>query len=170
MNRNFIASTLSLSLATLVAVTPASPADVIVRGPFGGGVVVASPSDVRVGPTGVIVVPMSPPPPPPPIYVPVMPAPQPVPLPPAPLPATPLPATPAPVLPQDFVKSFQPRAGHYEVTFIHTRSNQPVTVAFDLPPGNPRVSYFAHSLVFDYGRREVEIRFQIGGRVKVSER
>jgi hypothetical protein len=46
----------------------------------------------------------------------------------------------------------------------------PVTVAFVLPAGNPRVSYFAHSLVFDYGRHEVEIRFQIGGMVRVIER
>jgi hypothetical protein len=152
-----ILSTCAFTLGTLVALAPAARADVIVRGPFGGRIVVTSPDDVRVGPGSVVVVPAPPP------AVMVVPAPQPVPPPPQPI-------LPAPVLPQDFIKTFQPKAGHYEVTFLHTRSNQPVTVAFDLPPGNPRMSYFAHSLVFDYGRREVEIRFQIGGRVKVSER
>ena len=157
MRRTLLA--LSISLATLSALVPPSSADVVVRGPFGGAIVVTSPGDVRVGPGTVVVTP------PPPTVAPVMPAPQPVPLPPVPQPAA-----AAPILPQDFVKTFQPKAGHYEVAFIHTRSNQPVTVVFDLPPGNPRVSYFAHSLVFDYGSREVEIRFQIGGRVKVSQR
>jgi hypothetical protein len=152
---------LTISLGTLSALAPASSADVVVRGPFGGAIVVTSPGDVRVGPGAVVV---TPPPPPPGV---VMPAPQPVPVPPPPVPQ---PATPAPILPQDFIKTFQPQAGHYEVAFIHTRTNQPITVAFDLPPGNPRVSYFAHTLVFDYGPREVEIRFQIGGRVKVSYR
>jgi hypothetical protein len=152
-----ILSTCAFALGTLLALAPAAWADVIVRGPFGGRIVVTSADDVRVGPGSVVVVPAPPP------AVMVVPAPQPVMPPPQPI-------MPAPVLPQDFIKTFQPKAGHYEVTFLHTRSNQPVTVAFDLPPGNPRMSYSAHSLVFDYGRREVEIRFQIGGRVKVSER
>jgi hypothetical protein len=139
------------AVGTWIALAPATSAQVIVRGPLGGG--------VFVGPPGVVVVP-APPPPPPVVYV--QPPPPPVVVMPAP--------QPAPVLPQDFIRTFQPKPGHYEVVFLHTRSNQPVKVAFDLPPGNPRMSYFAHSLVFDYGRHEVEIRFQIGGRVKVSER
>jgi hypothetical protein len=149
MRRTLLAC--AFSMTTLAALAPPAPSQVIVRGPFGGG--------VFVGPPGVVVVPA--PPPPPPIVV--MPA---TPPPPIVVPAP----QPAAVLPQDFIRTFQPKAGHYQVVFIHTRSQQPVTVAFDLPAGNPRMSYFAHSLVFDYGRHEVEIRFQIGGRVKVSER
>ena len=80
------------------------------------------------------------------------------------------PAYVAAVSPADFARTFQPRPGAYQVTFVHPRTNQPVTVAFELPPGNPRVSFVANSLLFDYGRHEVEIRFQIGGHVKVFQR
>jgi hypothetical protein len=163
--------TLAIVMVTAVGVAmlaTAAQADVIIRGPFGGMIVVPSSSDVQVAPGGVAVVPA----PPPPV--------QPVPV--APLPVTPVPATvpimpalrpvvvPGPILPQDFVRTFQPLPGAYEVTFIHPRSRQPVTASFILPQGNPRVSYVANSVLFDYGRHEVEIRFQIGGRVKVIQR
>ena len=67
-------------------------------------------------------------------------------------------------------EAFKPAPGAYEVTFLHSRTKQPVTVAFELPPGNPEVSFVGHSLLFDYGRHEVEIRFQVGGKVKVTKR
>ena len=56
------------------------------------------------------------------------------------------------------------------MTFLHSRTKQPVTVVFALPAGNPEVSFVGHSLLFDYGRHEVEIRFQVGGKVKVTKR
>jgi hypothetical protein len=168
-----------LSMGTCALLAAPAPGDVVVRGPFGGQIVVWSPSDVRVAPGGVVVVPVTPAP----VVVPVTPAPpmsppQPVPLPAQPIPvplqqpqpAIVVPAPKAPVLPQDFARTFQPRAGTYDVVFIHPRTNQPVSVAFDLPAGDPRVSWIGNSLVFDYGRHEVEIRFQIGGRVKVIQR
>jgi hypothetical protein len=156
----------AFTLGSVAVLATAAQADVVIRGPFGGQIVVTSPDDVRVGPGGVVVVP-----------APVMPTPTPVvrpqadPLPP-PKVAMPAiqPAPITPVSPQDFVKTFQPVPGIYDVLFVHPRTNQPVKVAFELPPGNPRVSYFAHSLVFDYGRHEVEIRFQLGGKVKVVQR
>jgi hypothetical protein len=138
---------LVLSVAAAAVVAAVADADVVVRGPFGGLIVVKSPSDVAVGPGGVLVTPV---PVPPPVVV------------------QPIPA--APMLPQDFAKSFAPMPGHYHVTFVHPRNNQMVTVDFDLPQGTPRVSYVPHSLYFDYGRHEVEIRFQIGGRAKVFEK
>jgi hypothetical protein len=137
------------TLATIGVVAAFGRADVVVRGPLGGGVTVASPSGVYVGPSGVVVAQ----PPPPVVVVPVAPVPQ-----------------PAAVLPQDFARTFQPMPGHYSVTFVHTRTNQPVTVAFDLPQGSPRVYYAQHSLVFDYGRHEVEIRFAIGGKARVIQK
>jgi hypothetical protein len=161
----------AINLASVATFATAAHADVILHGPFGGLIVVPSSSDVRVGPGGVAVVPAPVPPPPhPPAPIPV------VPLPAAPLPAptqvvpVPRPAIAAPVLPQEFAKSFQPVPGAYDIAFVHPRSHQPVTVSFVLPPGNPRVYYVPTSLVFDYGRHEIEIRFQIGGRVKVIQR
>jgi hypothetical protein len=154
------------SIATLAAV---ARADVIIRGPFGGLIVVPSSSDVQVAPGGVAVVP-APQPPLPPTPLPVVPLPvTPLPAPPPVTPA-PRPVVAAPVLPQEFVKTFQPLPGAYQVVFIHPRSHQPVTASFVLPQGTPRVYYVPNSVVFDYGRHEVEIRFQILGRVKVIQR
>jgi hypothetical protein len=152
---------LALTVGSMAAFPAVAHADVIVRGPFGGLIVVPSPSDVRVGPGGVLVAP-EPQPPLPPAPVPVAPAPVVI-----PLPKT---VVAAPVLPQEFVKTFLPSPGAYEVAFVHPRSHQPVTASFVLPQGTPRVYYVPHSVVFDYGRHEVEIRFQIGGRVKVIQR
>jgi hypothetical protein len=151
----------ALTLVGVLAVTTALRADVIVRGPFGGLIVVPSSSDVRVVPGSVVVVPA-------PTQIPPPPA---VPLPPpAVLVPQQQPVLVRPVSPAEFARDFRPQAGTNRVMFLHSRTNQAVTVAFELPPGNPRVSYFAHSLVFDYGRHEVEIRFQIGGKVKVMQR
>jgi hypothetical protein len=68
----------------------------------------------------------------------------------------------------DFVATFRPAPGTYEVTLLHTRTGCPVTVCFTLPPGCPTVCVHRHQIDFDYGREEVRIRFQIGGKVKVS--
>jgi hypothetical protein len=163
----FVWTAAALGLAALAG--PAA-ADVYIRGPFGGRIWVPSDDDVRVSPRGVVVVP-APPPPPPIMVVPVVPV-EPVPrvyVQPVPQPA-PQPAVVTAVSPADFARTFKPAPGSYTVTFVHTRSGQPVTVTFDLPAGNPQVSYFAHSLVFDYGRTEVEIRFQVGGKVRVTQR
>jgi hypothetical protein len=197
MRRILLASTLALGGWAFCAAT--GEADVIIRGPFGGTIVVASSADVRVGP-GVVV--GSPAPrnaampangkttsaeapivstsrpvvrpdlegdvlPPPKILktgmasvqpgIVVNPPPQPV---------------IAPIVPRDFAKAFRPgpEPAKYEVLFLHPVSRQPVNVCFDLPPGCPRVSYCCNSLVFDYGRHEVEIRFKLGGRVAVTQR
>jgi hypothetical protein len=152
---------LALGLSSAAPLAGTARADVILRGPFGGLIVVPSSSDVRVGPGGVAVVP-----------APVPVAPQQQTLPPAPVPYVPAPqpAVVAAVLPQDFVKTFKPAAGSYQVVFVHPRSGREVTVSFVLPAGNPRVYYVPGSLVFDYGRHEVEIRFRIGGGVAVLQR
>jgi hypothetical protein len=84
--------------------------------------------------------------------------------PPAPVPAA------RPMTHQEFAKAFQPGPGRYEVVLLHPGSKCPVTVCFTLPPGCPRVIVHKRELVFDYGRHEVEIRFQIGGKVRVRER
>jgi hypothetical protein len=159
MRRTLLAAALSLG-GLAVSATP-TWADVIVSGPFGRRiVVVSSPTEVQVGP-GVYVVPA-------PVVV------QPQPWPPAkvgdvvPLPSAPMPA--APIAPRDFAKTFKPLPGTHEVTFLHPVSNQPVSVVFVLPAGQPRVSCFGNSLVFDYGQHEVEIRFKIGGKVVVNYR
>jgi hypothetical protein len=103
------------------------------------------------------------PPPPAPLVVPPA---APAPLPPAVLPGPP--AAPALTL-KEFAASFRPAPGNYEVTLLHTRTGCPVTVCFTLPPGCPRkVKLHRHELEFDYGKHEVSIRFQLGGRVKVS--
>jgi hypothetical protein len=84
----------------------------------------------------------------------------------------PQPETLTAVDPREFAKTFRPLpgGGTYEVVFVHSRSKQPVAVTFELPAGNPKVSFAGHSLLFDYGRHDVEVRFQIGGKVKVSSR
>jgi hypothetical protein len=157
------------ALASTFAMTHDCRADVIVRGPFGGLIVVpSSSSDVRVGPAGVAVNPT----PLPVAPVPIAPV-QPIPLPPpTPTPIMPAPPPPpaAPISPQEFARTFQPQPGTYQVTFLHPRTSQPVTVSFVLPPGTPRVYYVPGSLIFDYGRHEVEIRFQIGGGTRVIQR
>jgi hypothetical protein len=76
-----------------------------------------------------------------------------------------------PVEPREFVKSFVPVPGKYDVLFVHPVNGRPVSVLFQLPDGTPkRVRYVGHSLVFDYGRHQVDIRFQLGGKVTVAQR
>ena len=70
----------------------------------------------------------------------------------------------------EFVRTFQPTAGRYQVALLHPRTNSPVTVAFTLPEGTPRVRLSNRELAFDYGRQEVDIRFLLGGRIEVSYR
>jgi hypothetical protein len=194
-------------LATLVAFSGfaffagSSQADVIIRGPFGGTIVVASPADVRVGPGVMVGSPARPPSyyrgpayatneapivstskpvarpeaegetlPPPKVLRPGMgtvPPTQPG------IVVNPVPPPVAlAILPRDLAKTFKPgpEPASYEVLFLHPVSRQPVKVCFDLPPGCPRVSYCLGSLVMDYGRHEVEIRFKLGGSVVVTQR
>jgi hypothetical protein len=172
-----------LVLGGFAVLTAAGSADVIVRGPFGGAVVVGTPGGpppTKATSSEAPIVSTSRPVvrpemegdtlPPPKVLragmgsvpttqpgIVVGPAPQPV---------------VAPILPRDFAKTFKPgpAPATYEVLFLHPVSRQCVTVCFDLPPGCPRVSYCLGSLVFDYGRHEVEVRFKLGGKVVVSQR
>jgi hypothetical protein len=192
MRRKLFASLVGITVFSLLAAS--ASADVVIRGPFGGlMIVVPSSTEVRVGPGVLVGVPASQM-----MYYPphllgkaadepeIVSKPLPVI---RPVPDTeilPLPKvlpggkTPAPVLatkaspisPSDFVKNFKPAAGagNYDVLFLHPVSQKPVNVKFDLPAGKPRVSFRANSLVFDYGRREVEIRFQPKGQVQVTSR
>ena len=211
MRRMLMAGLLAASGFALFAAS--SQADVIIRGPFGGTIVVPSPAEVRVGP-GVMVGSPGPRYAPsaangkttaePPLYVPsaangkttaeppivstsrpaVRPETESDTLPPPKVLKPGMAATAngevgpvpqpvvAPVLPRDFAKTFKPgpAPGSYEVLFLHPVSKEPVKVRFDLPPGYPEVSYWGGSLVFDYGRHEVEIRFKLRGRVVVVQR
>ncbi len=107
---------------------------------------------------------------------PPMPEPAPVVLPPAPVvsvPSTlpPLSVPARPVTHQEFAAAFRPAPGHYEVVLLHPGRSRPVTVFFTLPDGKPRVHVYRRDLIFDYGcGREVAIRFQIGGKVRVTSR
>jgi hypothetical protein len=137
----------------LLTATPAE-ADVYVRAPF---------VRVHVGSGG-----------PPPVY-----------LPPAPVVVAPRPVVVQPpvVVPQpgtvvvyehpmthpEFARVFRPAQGTYEAVLIHPDTCLPVRVCFTLPCGCPKkVRVERHELEFDYGDREVEIRFKRDGRVKVE--
>jgi hypothetical protein len=105
----------------------------------------------------------------------VVPGPPTVPLPPPqPLPA--LPALPAPaIIPVqpmsvgDFVASFKPLPGNYEVLLIHPKTCCPAKVCFTLPPGCLRcVRANGHKIVFVYKcQHDVVIRFLHSGKVWV---
>jgi hypothetical protein len=71
---------------------------------------------------------------------------------------------------REFAAAFKPLPGRYEVTLMHPGSNCPVTVCFNLPEGCPRVVVRHREILFDYGRHEVEIRFALFGKVKVTYR
>ena len=76
-----------------------------------------------------------------------------------------------PVLtPEQFTKSFQPKAGNYEVTMLNPVSNQATTVRFALPEGTPRrVNVSRNQIEFDYGPRQyVRIRFDREGAEVIS--
>ncbi len=156
-----------LSLAALAGLATAGHAQLFVRAPF---------VNVRVGRPGVVV--NAPfvnvevqrgsavmlPPPPPPVLVPT-----PTELPPPRI----LPPPVAPVAVRaltvdEFAAAFQPVAGTHEVLLVHPVTGCPVKVCFTLPEGCPRVRVHRRELEFDYGRREVEIHFRLGGRVAVD--
>ncbi len=95
-----------------------------------------------------------------------------------PPPAAPLPpgsVVPVPVVPvvqrpltlQEFKNVFTPVPGTHQVTFVHPWTKRPVDVNFQLPPGYPKVKAGLRTLRFDYGKREVELIFRIGGAVDV---
>ncbi|MCC6419299.1 MAG: hypothetical protein IT429_13780 [Gemmataceae bacterium] len=142
-------------------------------------VIAAPPISVNPLPPPVVVPPM------PPAAPTALPAPAPIvsvpsqfgPVPVAPVPQPPVIVAPAPVVAapaimthEEFARVFRPLPGRYEVTLIHPGSRRPVPVCFTLPDGCPRVRVHRRELVFDYGRHEVEIRFQLGGRVRVTSR
>ena len=120
---------------------------------------------------------------PPPV---IMPPPQPMPpannFPPAPQPLPPLPkgrdfeAPPMPFQPaeamslEQFGKTFQPKAGSYEVTIMNPVTKQPTNVRFTLPEGQPkRVNVNGRSIEFVYGFRQfVRIEFDRDGALVTS--
>jgi hypothetical protein len=89
-----------------------------------------------------------------------------LPPPPAPLPAQ---AEPAMKLDQ-FAKSFQAKAGSYEVDLVNPVTNQPTRVRFTLPDGTPkRVEVRDNELEFRYGPlRFVRIQFDKDGAQVLS--
>lgn len=92
-------------------------------------------------------------------YVPAVPVPQ-------PMVAMYVPARP--MTHKEFAHCFVPTEGTHEAWLIHPKTCQPVRVCFTLPCGTPKkVRVEKHELEFDYGRKEVEIRFKNDGTVKV---
>jgi hypothetical protein len=84
---------------------------------------------------------------------------------PVPPPAPPL----KPMTPAEFVASFKPLPGKYEVLLVHPATGCPVKVCFELPPGCVRkVRVNSHRIEFVYaGRHDVIIRFLCTGKVWV---
>src|SRR5262245_58801946 len=123
--------------------------------------------DVNVGsPAPVPVAPPLPPPPPAPDE---LPAPRIMPSAAAVAPVNVPAAPPRALTVEEFAAAFQPAPGNHEVTLLHPRTGQPVTVQFTLPPGVPKkVRVSRRDLEFDYGRHEVDIRFLLRGRVRVD--
>ncbi|MBI2807822.1 MAG: hypothetical protein HYX68_22805 [Planctomycetes bacterium] len=68
---------------------------------------------------------------------------------------------------QEFSKTFQAKAGSYEVTLFNPATKQPTTVRFTLPEGTPRrVHVTRDSIEFNYGfRRFVRIELDRDGAV-----
>src|SRR5688572_30606815 len=62
-----------------------------------------------------------------------------------------------------FAKAFQPLPGTHRVAFVHPYTGKPAEVTFDLPPGKPQVRTSKRELVFDYGKKEVKLRFYRDG-------
>jgi hypothetical protein len=109
------------------------------------------------------------------------PAPQPLPLPkqaePPPVPKQADPNTPPPPIQaaqaptlDAFAKSFQPKAGSYEVTIINPVTKEPTPVRFSLPEGQPRrVIVNRHAIEFVYAPRQwTRIEFDRDGVVVTS--
>jgi hypothetical protein len=149
---------------TVVAGTPAGPVapGVFVRVPGLVNVQVRKPQAAVLMPPPAPFVPLPAAPPAPEA---VVPPPDGVPLPP------PQPLAVRPLTHAEFARSFQPAAGTYEVVLVHPVTCCPVKVCFTLPPGCPKkVRVERRELEFDYGRHEVEIRFERRGGVHVEYR
>ena len=71
---------------------------------------------------------------------------------------------------RDFAKAFTPMAGTHRVMLVHPYTCCPVEVCFTLPCGCPKVKCSRNEIEFDYGKKEVEIRFYRCGDVKVKYR
>ncbi len=71
---------------------------------------------------------------------------------------------------EEFAKTFQPRAGTYEIVLMSPVTNEPVTVNFSLPEGTPnRVTLNRNQIEFHYGvRRFVRIEFDRDGAMVSS--
>jgi hypothetical protein len=153
------------ALALVVAVVAADArADVIIRG---------GPVLIRVGGPPVVVpvqrAVVQPPvevQPPPGVPLEIAPPAQPV-----PLPGSTVPLDPArPLTVKEFVCSFQPTCGTHSVVLLHPFTNCPVNVCFTLPSGCGKVKVkkcLRERVVFDFGRKEVEIVFLRKGGVRV---
>jgi hypothetical protein len=74
-----------------------------------------------------------------------------------------------PMTVSEFVATFKPLPGRYEVMLIHPKTGCPVKVCFTLPPGCLRnVRCTGHKIVFDYKCQcDVVIRFLCCGKVWV---
>ena len=70
----------------------------------------------------------------------------------------------------DFARTFQPRAGHYDVTIVNPVTKQPTQVRFSLPEGSPRrVIVNRDEIEFRYGLlRFVRIQFDANGALITS--
>jgi hypothetical protein len=146
---------------------------VAVRAPFvnlyipGDGPVVYGPRVIYMPPP-VVVVPQAPPAVQQPQTFP--PQPQPVPAPDAKnAPPQPIQPVQAPTL-DAFSRSFQAKAGSYDVTVVNPVSKQPTSVRFSLPEGTPRrVVVTRDSIEWVYGLRQwVRIEFDRDGATVIS--
>ena len=185
--------TLILSVAIalgLLGLASHSDAQVFIRAPFvrigvGDGVAVRAPFvNIYVPPSGPVYGPVygplyrpyyypqpiivgAPPPPPPPLQ-PLVPLPAPQPLPPINdnAPPQPIQTAQAPTL-DAFAKTFQAKAGSYEVALINPVTKQATNVRFALPEGTPRrVHVTRDSIEFIYGLRQwVRIEFDRDGAI-----
>jgi hypothetical protein len=178
MRRNLMLAT-AIGMAWL-GVVSASEAQVFVRAPFvrvsvGGGVSVRAPfvnlyvpdgGPAYYSPFGPRVVVL----PPPVVVQPMPPGKESFPVP----PPQPLPEQIPPPLQQgqvptldSFVKTFQPKAGSYEVTILNPVTKQPQAVRFSLPEGQPRrVIVNRDSIEFVYSLRQfTRIEFDRDGVV-----
>ena len=92
--------------------------------------------------------------------------------PPVPAPLPPVAAPAADVSVSDFVASFRPLPGKYEVTLIHPKTGCPVPVCFTLPAcSSPcQVTCTKNAVRFDYGKSLVVMRFRHNGTITVHDR
>jgi hypothetical protein len=188
MTRTLIIS--AAVVAATLGLASVSEAQVFVRAPFvrvavGDGVAVRAPfvnlyvppaGPTYYSPFGPRIIYTSPPPvvvmPPAQSFTPPAPQPLPLPQPPANPPIVdngpPQPVQPAqvPTL-ESFAKTFQPKAGSYEVTIINPATKQPTNVRFNLPEGEPRrVIVNRYSIEFVYTLRQwTRIEFDRDGVV-----